>query len=66
MNTCLQTTTWVYRLSIVLGLIAAGSLAVSIIQIIIGQPNSQIVVTLGMVAITGLVRLLISPLNQGL
>lgn len=64
MNACLQTNIWVYRLSIVLGLIVAGSLVISLTQIITGHPNSQIIVTLGLVAITGLIRLLISPLNQ--
>ena len=66
MNTRIQTDIWISRIVLVLGLILAASVAGILILMITNQSSSEIFVALGFVAIGGLSRLLISPLNSGL
>ena len=66
MNTRIQTDIWISRIVLVLGLILAASVAGVLILMITNQSSSEIFVALGFVAIGGLSRLLISPLNSGL
>ena len=64
MNTSTKTDTWISRAVIVLGLILVASVAGILILMITGHPISEILIALGFVATSGLIRLLISPLNQ--
>jgi len=64
MNTRIQTDAWISRAVIVLGLILVASLSGILILMLIGQPLPEILAALGFIAAGGLVRLLISPLNQ--
>jgi len=66
MNTRMKTDRWIYYLIIVLGITGVMSAIGTIILTIMGQPLSKLLIVLGSVAIAGLVRLLISPLNQDL
>ena len=66
MNRRMNTDSWVYYIIAVLGLIAAVSAIGTLILVLRGQPVSELIVALGSVALVGLVRLLISPLNQGM
>ena len=66
MKTRLQTDIWVHRILFVLGIVAIVSAVVSIALTIMGQPVLEIILALGLVAVGGLVRLLISPLNREL
>ena len=66
MNTRLQTDIWIHRILFVLGIVAIVSAVVSIALTIMGQPVLEIILALGLVAVGGLVRLLISPLNREL
>jgi hypothetical protein len=66
MNTRIHTDIWISRIVLVLGLILAASVAGVLILMITNQSSSEIFVALGFVAIGGLSRLLISPLNSGL
>jgi hypothetical protein len=66
MNTRMQTNAWISRAVIVLGLILVASVAGILILVITGHPMPEILVVLGSVATGGLIRLLISPLNQEL
>ena len=66
MNIHLQTDTWIIRAVILLGLILVASVAGVLILRLVGQPVPEFLVALGSVAAGGLIRLLISPLNQEL
>jgi hypothetical protein len=66
LNTCIQTDAWISRIVIVLGLILVGGVASILILMIVHQPMPEILVVMGSVATGGLIRLLISPLNQEL
>lgn len=61
-----QTSVWVYRIVVVFGSIIAGSLIEIITRIMKGQPIPGIIAVFGLVSVAGLIRLLISPLNQRL
>jgi hypothetical protein len=63
-NTHIQTDSWTSRTAIMLGLILMASLAGIPLQMITGHPMPEFLVALGSVAIGGLLRLWISPLNQ--
>ncbi|MCI0608228.1 MAG: hypothetical protein L0Z71_04100 [Anaerolineae bacterium] len=64
MNTHTQTDVWISRTMILLGLIAMGSAVGAIILTIMNQPMPEIIIALGMVALSGLAMLLIpSPLK---
>lgn len=66
MNTRMQTDICIYRTLPVLGLIAAASAIGMVILTIMVQPMSELLVALGLIAASGLMKLLISPLNRGL
>lgn len=66
MDNRLQTDIWVHRVVIVLSSIVVVSVIGAIALTITGWFILKILVAFGVVAIAGLVRLLISPLNQGL
>ena len=66
MNTRLQTDIWIHRILFVLGIVAIVSAVVSIALTAMSQPVLEIIPALGLVAVSGLVRLLISPLNREL
>jgi hypothetical protein len=66
MNTGMKTDNWISRIVIVLGLTLIASLAGMLIRMITGHPMPEFLVALGAVATGGLIRLWISPLNQGL
>ena len=66
MNARTQTDIWIYRIAVVLGVIAAISVIGAIALTIMGWSLLEILIALGAVAVAGLVRLLISPLNRGL
>jgi len=59
----MNTDIWFYYLAIVLGLITAVSALGILILTLLGQPVSGVLLVLGLVAVAGLVRLLISPLK---
>ncbi len=63
MNSHMNTDIWFYYLAIVLGLITAVSALGILILTLLGQPVSGVLLVLGLVAVAGLVRLLISPLK---
>jgi hypothetical protein len=65
MKTRMQTDVWIYRIVIVLGVIAVISIAGEIVLTLMGWPMPEILFALGAVAVAGLIRLLISPLNRG-
>lgn len=66
MNTRLQTDVWIYRIFVVLCLIfmTSGITTIALTSISLRMP--EILIALGAVALGGLVRLLISPLNRKL
>ena len=66
MNTYKYASVWINRIVIVFGSIVVGSLVDIIAMTITGRPIPGIIATLGLVSTAGLVRLLTSPLNQGL
>jgi len=66
MNANNQTSGWINRMVIIFGTIAVGSLVAIISMTITGQSIPGIIAALGLVALAGLVRLLVSPLNQEL
>ena len=66
MHRRMNTDSWVYYVIAVLGLIAAVSAIGTVILVLMSQPVSELIIALGLVTVAGLVRLLISPLNQGL
>lgn len=61
-----QKDTWISRAVIVLGLILAASLAGILILVTTTHVLPEIFAALGFVAAGGLIRLLVSPLNQEL
>lgn len=62
----MNTSVWFHRMIFVLGSIVAGSLAICITQTVVSRPIPEIILVLGFIAIAGLFRLLVSPLNQNL
>ena len=66
MKTCTQSSAWINRIVIVFSSIVVGSLVDIITMTMTGRPIPGIIAALGLMALAGLVRLLISPLNQGL
>ena len=66
MKTHTQSEIWIYRIILVFGLIAIVCLVDIITIIVRGQPIPGIIAALGFVTLAGLVRILISPLNQGI
>ena len=66
MNTCIQSSVWINRLVFVFGSIATGSLIDIITMTMMGRSIPDIIAILGLVALAGLARLLVSPLNQGI
>jgi hypothetical protein len=66
MNTRMQTDSCIYRTLPVLGLIAVVSAIGMVILTIMVQPMSELLVALGLIATSGLMKLLISLLNRGL
>ena len=66
MNTRIQTDLWISRIVLVLCLILVVSVVGILILRIMGQPLPEILVALGFIATGGLIRLLVSPLNQTL
>lgn len=66
MNTRLQTDVWIYRIFVILGAIFVASGIATIVLRFIGLQLPGIFYTLGVVALGGLVRLSISPLNREL
>ena len=63
MNSHMNTDIWVYYLAIVLGFITAVSALGTLILTIMGQPVPELLLVLGLLAVAGLTRLLISPLK---
>jgi uncharacterized integral membrane protein len=66
MNARMQVHSWIYRTTIALSCILAGSVAGIIVTTFMHRPLPQLLAGVGLVAIGGLVRLWISPLNQSL
>jgi len=66
MNARLQTDVWIYRIFVVLGVIFIASGIATIASTIIGLQLPEILYALEAVALGGLVRLSISPLNREL
>ena len=66
MNSRLRTDVWIYRISVVLGVIVIVSGIATIVLIIVGLHLPDTLIALGAVALGGLVQLLISPLNREL
>lgn len=64
MNTRLQTDVWIYRIFVVLGAIFMASGIATIALRFIGLQLPEILIALEAVALGGLVRLSISPLNR--
>ena len=63
MNSNMNTDIWIYYLAVVLGFITSVSALGTLILTIMGQPVSELLLVLGLLAVAGLVRLLISPLK---
>ena len=66
MNARMQSHSWIYRTMIALVVILAGSLAGMILSTFMHRPLPELLAGVGLVAIGGLLRLWISPLNQRL
>jgi uncharacterized integral membrane protein len=66
MNTRLQTDVWIYRIFVVLGAIFVASGIATIVLRFIGLQLPEILYALEAIALGGLVRLSISPLNREL
>jgi len=66
MNTRMQAHSWISRTMIALGCVLTGSLVGMIVSTFFHQPLPELLVGIGLVAIGGLFRLWISPLNQRL
>ena len=65
MNTRMQTDAWMYRIAVVLALMLAASLAGILILTIMDQPVSKLFFVVGLVAASGLARILIpSPWSR--
>ena len=65
-NTYIEVKSWMARTLAVISLIVIASMTGVVILTIVNQLVSEILFVLGAVAAGGLVRLLISPLNQAL
>jgi archaellum biogenesis protein FlaJ (TadC family) len=62
-----QTDTWIYRITIVLGLIVVISVVGAIILALMGKPIPETLIVMAVVAMGGLARILVpSLLNIGL
>jgi len=66
MNTHIHTNNWVHRFAVVLGIFVVGDLVGTIALTIMGGHIHEVAIVFGLVAMAGLVRLLISPLNQSI
>lgn len=66
MDTRTQTGIWIYWMVIVLGIFMVASLMAIIILQVMGQPLSELLISLGFIATGGLIRVLISPLTPKL
>ena len=66
MNTRLQTDVWIYRIFVVLGAIFVAIPLATIVLRFIGLQLPEILYALEAIALGGLVRLSISPLNREL
>jgi hypothetical protein len=66
MNIRMQAHPWIFWTMIALGCILAGSVAGMIVSTFMHKPLPELLVGIGLVAIGGLFRLWISPLNQRL
>lgn len=64
MNTRMKTNAWISYSMVVLGVILAASAISTLVLTLMHQPVSEVIIALGLVAAVGLLRLLISPLNQ--
>ena len=64
MNTLLHTNAWIVRTVMALSLILVLNLVSSLFLTVMGQPLPEILGVFGFIATGGLIRLLISPLNQ--
>lgn len=61
----MKTNNWISYSVAVLGVIVAASAIGTLVLTLMSQPIPKAIMTIGLVALAGLVRLLISPLNQG-
>jgi hypothetical protein len=66
MNTRMRPDTWISRAVIVLRVILVMMVAGILILRLVERPVPEILIALGFVTTGGLIRLLISPLNQAL
>jgi hypothetical protein len=66
MKPYIQPNTWISRTILVLGITLVMSAVLIIASLWMGQSMPESLAALGVVAIAGLVRLLISPLNRDL
>ena len=64
MHTRMTSDAWAFNCAIVLGFITVASTMGTLMLAILGQPLSEVIIGLGVLAAAGLARLLISPLNQ--
>jgi hypothetical protein len=64
MKTHTQTDIWIYRIAIVLDLFAATGAIGAIALTILDWSTPELLLALGAVAVAGLLRLLVSPLNR--
>lgn len=60
----MKTNSWISFSVVVLGVITAASAMSTLVLSLLNQPLPKAIITIGLVALAGLVRLLISPLNQ--
>ena len=61
----MKTNSWISYSIVVLGVITAASALSTLVLSLLNQPLPNAIITIGLVALAGLVRLLISPLNRG-
>lgn len=66
MNARMQVHPWISRTMIALGCVLAGSAAGMIVSTLLHRPLPELLAGVGLVAIGGLLRLWLSPLNQRL
>lgn len=65
MNTRMETDAWMYRIALVLALLLAASLAGILVLTIMDQPVPELFFVVGLVAASGLARMLIpSPWSR--
>lgn len=60
----MKTKNWISYSVVVLGVIVAASAIGTLVLTLLNQPMPKAILAIGLVALTGFVRLLISPLNQ--